>query len=602
MPRYAFKERMIVNRDDEKARAPDGVAQLESPEEAIREARDLVFQLTRTVNTRRIHLPNNLVYHKFFNELNAKVKRYVAKWGTLIVGVHCFEFQYEGESIYCDSDQGDSLPFRFYKDGLNELAFYPGVTEEELRDFVETIYRSYEVEAEEDDLVTLLWNQHFQHISYKVIDEPLEGQTVPEPAAAAPESRAARPVSSPARDVKPEMPLLRETFVLTEQEVARLREEMTVEAGWDMGFQLVDLIYEVLAVREEMDDYPLALDVMERVIRQFVRRGRFGHAARTLKALRDLEQNSAALPERHRTLLHQAVERTGDADRIQEIGETLNRGLDSEIPELETYLRLLPRGAVEPLMDLLGEVKQRKGRRVLCEVLADLLGDNLQPLVKRLDDPRWFVVRNLVYILRQSGSRIGATKCLHRTLAHPHPKVRQETLRSMEAMGMAQSPEFLLGLLESRDEICRTWALERLAALGDPRAAEPLWKQIQARAFREWPWHDKRAYFEALGRCAPPAMLPAVKGLFQKRSWFEKPKDLEVRAGAAIALGLIGGEQVIALLEEGCHAEEALMCEACRQGLDTIRRAKAGDSPTETTAQTRRTRPKWTRSKPDDRS
>ncbi len=576
---------MIVNRDEEKARAPDGVAQLESPEEAIREARDLVFQLTRTVNTRRIHLPNNLVYHKFFNELNAKVKRYVAKWGTLIVGVHCFEFQYEGESIYCDSDQGDSLPFRFYKDGLNELAFYPGVTEEELRDFVETIYRSYEVEAEEDDLVTLLWNQHFQHISYKVIDEPLEGQTVPEPAAAAPESRAARPVSSPARDVKPEMPLLRETFVLTEQEVARLREEMTVEAGWDMGFQLVDLIYEVLAVREEMDDYPLALDVMERVIGHFVRRGSFGHAARTLKAFRELEENSAALPERHRALLSQAVQRMGDADRIQEIGGTLNRGLDSEMAELETYLRFLPRRAVEPLMDLLGEVKHRKGRRVLCEVLVDLLGSNLEPLAKRLDDPRWFVVRNLIYILHRSGSRNGL-KYLRQTLSHPHPKVRQETLRALEAMGMARSADFLLGLLESRDEICRTWALERLAVLGDRRAAEPLWKLIRTRGFRDQSWHDKRAYFEALGRCAPPEMLPAVKALFEKRGWFERPKDLEVRAGAAIALGLIGGEQVISLLNEGCRAEEAVMREACRQAVNTIGRIKASAaSPEEVSGQ-----------------
>ncbi|MEE8110786.1 MAG: HEAT repeat domain-containing protein, partial [bacterium] len=394
----------------------------------------------------------------------------------------------------------------------------------------------------------------------------------------------ARPASPPAQDVKPEVPLPRESYVLTEQEVEKLRKEMAVEAGWDMGFQLINLICEVLVVREEMDDYPLALDVMERVIGHFVRRGSFGHASRTLKAFRDLEQDSAALPERHRVLLSQAVQRMGDAERIQEIGETLNRGLDSEMAELETYLRLLPRRAVEPLMDLLGEVKHRKGRRVLCEALVDLLGSNLEPLANRLDDPRWFVVRNLIYILRLSGSRNGL-KYLRQTLSHPHPKVRQETLRALDAMGMARSPEFLLGLLESRDEICLTWALERLAAVGDRRAAAPLWKLIRARAFRDQSWHDKRAYFEALGRCAPPEMLPAVKALFQKRSWFERPKDLEVRAGAAIALGLIGGEQVISLLNDGCHAEEAVMREACRQALDTVRRVRAGASPEEVSAQ-----------------
>jgi hypothetical protein len=56
------------------------------------------------------------------------------------------------------------------------------------------------------------------------------------------------------------------------------------------------------------------------------------------------------------------------------------------------------------------------------------------------------------------------------------------------------------------------WAVERLAALGDSRAAEPLWKLIHTREFRERPWQDKRAYFEALGRCTPPAMLPVDEG------------------------------------------------------------------------------------------
>lgn len=556
----------------------------ESPEDPACEARDVVLQLVRTVNTRRIYLPNNPTYQKFLGELYAKVGAYLARRGTLVFGIHRFDFQYKGEAIFNDSNQSDSLPFRLHKDGVSALAFHPGVTEEELRGLVETIHRGYEVTSAEDDVITLLWERHFQHISYDVIDVPFgESVALEPPAIETPEARVASMVPPTTEDVTPEEPPSRESYVLTEQEVEKLREEMAAEAAWDMGFQLIDLIFEVLAVREEMEDYPLAVDIMERVICVFIRQGSFGHAARTLKALRDLERDSAALPERHRVLLGEAVQRMGEAERIREIGPVLDKGLEFEAAKFEAYLRLLPRCGVEPLLDLLGEVNLRKARRSLCEALVELIGGDLEPIVKRLDDPRWFVVRNLVYILRRSGNR-SAIPYLRRTLEHPHPRVRQETLHAMEAIGVARSAEFLLHLLESNDDTCRTWALERLAALGDSRAAEPLWKLIRTREFRERSWNDKRAYFEALGGCAPPAMLPAVQALYEKRGWFEKPKDLEMRAGAAIALGLIGGEQVVPMLEEGCQAEEAVIRGACRQALDGIRRRQPGIRPEEVPA------------------
>jgi len=115
---------------------------------------------------------------------------------------------------------------------------------------------------------------------------------------------------------------------------------------------------------------------------------------------------------------------------------------------------------------------------------------------------------------------------------------------------------------------------------------EPLWKLIRTREFRERSWNDKRAYFEALGKCAPPAMLPAVQALYEKRGWFEKFKDLEMRAGAAIVLGLIGGESVVGLLEQGCQAEEPVMREACRQALEGIRQRQSSAKPEEVPAHT----------------
>ena len=107
VPRYALRRVLMSDRFHEKTgrgATLDGVVQRGCPEEAIRDARDVVSQLARTVNTRRNHLPNNPIYHKFLGELSARVQRYIVRWEPLVVGVHRFEFQYGGDPTYSDSD------------------------------------------------------------------------------------------------------------------------------------------------------------------------------------------------------------------------------------------------------------------------------------------------------------------------------------------------------------------------------------------------------------------------------------------------------------------------------------------------------------------
>ncbi len=70
---------MTGNHSDQMAsriHPPGGPGKWEPPVVPIREARDVVLQLARTVNTRRIHLPNNPIYQKFLGDLSAKVGSY----------------------------------------------------------------------------------------------------------------------------------------------------------------------------------------------------------------------------------------------------------------------------------------------------------------------------------------------------------------------------------------------------------------------------------------------------------------------------------------------------------------------------------------------
>lgn len=155
--------------------------------------------------------------------------------------------------------------------------------------------------------------------------------------------------------------------------------------------------------------------------------------------------------------------------------------------------RLLPylRGpALAPLFDLLASSETRSIRRALIDRLARLGTAVVPEALRRLDDPRWFVVRNALAVLggvQPLPDSVDVTPLL----SHPEPRVRREALRL---------------LLTQRSR--RPHAL--LAVLGQERSPLVLWPALAD-----------------LRRGCPPALLPHVIRLAGDASL---PEELRIAA------------------------------------------------------------------------
>src|SRR5688500_20235173 len=55
----------------------------------------------------------------------------------------------------------DSLPWLFYKDGMRELTMLPGFEDEELAMLLEIVQRTRLASADDDDMLTRLWEREF---------------------------------------------------------------------------------------------------------------------------------------------------------------------------------------------------------------------------------------------------------------------------------------------------------------------------------------------------------------------------------------------------------------------------------------------------------
>jgi HEAT repeat protein len=128
---------------------------------------------------------------------------------------------------------------------------------------------------------------------------------------------------------------------------------------------------------------------------------------------------------------------------------------------------------VDVLLDLLADEQDRDRRAQLIAVLRQAAAGHVGPVAARLDDPRWYVVRNAVTLLGAAGGP-EVLERLATVARHGAPEVRREAARSLVLAGGPAAAPYLVDLaVHGGDELGRL-ALVALAALAGPEAAASL--------------------------------------------------------------------------------------------------------------------------------
>lgn len=114
--------------------------------------------------------------------------------------------------------------------------------------------------------------------------------------------------------------------------------------------------------------------------------------------------------------------------------------------------------AARPLVDALVEARQRSARRAIMDLLVKI-GPGIAPMVaERLDDPRWFVVRNMISLLREAGCDVDALP-IEQFRTHEDGRVRRETLQ-LQLENPATRDAALVQALQDKDRNVLRTALQ----------------------------------------------------------------------------------------------------------------------------------------------
>jgi len=572
----------------------EGVLSLEGEEldEVILQARDVMNIFIKTIKACRLYPPENPALGEFRSQFSHKLRFFLNKYHSFAFQIGEYDFSFGGKILYDNQDLKASLAFRLYKDGLRELRFMEGVEEAEIWGLTDIITRIENINQLEDDLVTMIWEADFIHIGYLATDEFLDEMPalIPENVDEFRKNLILKPVAhnvdydlgdgeeeeevdlyeilSRKENEPPTVDANRKLYFLTPDELERLRKEVEAETAPGAVFSIIDILFEILALEKEPEAYQDAVNVLGKLLDALLTLGEFQKAADLLTRLHII-LNTYQLANWQTIIIQHFIEGAGEPQRIARIGRILEKGKEAPLEEVGSYLSHLRPNSIRPLMDVLGELNHSKARRVLCDVICELGKNSVEVITPFINDSRWYLVRNVIYIL----ARIGKEQALPYILKgynHREPRVRREAVQALGLIGSSKAAGTLLRALQDEDSQIRSLAALNLAKVVKKESLDHLLGVVQSKEFYKRDKVEIKAFFDAIGVIGSDEATQPLQKLLEQRSWFESGRKAEIRQGAANALAIIGTPGAKSILQSGTNSREQSVRQACQQAMERL--------------------------------
>jgi hypothetical protein len=219
--------------------------------------------------------------------------------------------------------------------------------------------------------------------------------------------------------------------------------------------------------------------------------------------------------------------------------DVVRRVADREPVDFKTLERIVPLvgvAAAAPLLDVLATSESRGTRRGLLAQLARM-GSAIAPIViARLEDPRWYVTRNLLMLLEEIGAPAGFSAVPF--MRHADARVRLQAVKLQLKLPEGRDEALVAGLADQDPRTLRLALGLAIAVQRCPDAAVPV---LVVRATdRALPSDLRVLAIRALGYATAPAALETLLQLtFAGRTLFGRDKLPAKSPELLVALGAL---------------------------------------------------------------
>jgi hypothetical protein len=560
------------------------------PEPTLKAAAAWVTQFARTLKTCRLYDAANPAVLRFRDELRQATLALVAEHGAVTLRFSGDDVTCGDRSLYPARSRDDNLAYPFHRDGVRALTLNPGVETEEVDMIVDSVLAATGTNLDDGDLVTLLWEADLRHVDVDFI--PAEGDVGSSGKSAQPETDGAlmpwpeatdEPEAAPAAEPAPAPagPVGRsedwslgdltveveasyvELDSLAATETERFRREFAEEHQVPAEAAALAIATACLRAGARPEDEAELATFMPRVLRGALATGAWAEAGEALRTLRTLPSSQWS----EETFVQELLQPVSVVRMVERLDHQEADGLGAFL----ALAREVGEAGVDWMTLALGESQRRATRQVLAEALAETCRENPERLAPWLSDQRWYVVRNIVYIL----GWIGGTTILGMlqvALRHPDARVRSQVVAALSQIELRHARPLLIRALDGADTRLFCQVLSQLSGARDPATARFVMAFLQQERFAQRPGEERRAIYAALASVGGDEVVADLEAELLRSNWFDKALEIH-RHNVARCLARIGTAAARAALARGEQSRRAPVRHAATAALTTLKAA-----------------------------
>jgi len=529
----------------------------------------------KAARAHQLYLHNNPTYLRALDLARAAFAPIWEVTDELVFDVTETELKWHGESVLEEPEKAtDNIPWMMYKDGIRELRFLKDFERHELVPLLDILQRSRKVSPEEDDLLTMLWEQEFSYLRYRYIDMSTEQATPIDKAGfrggeagAQALQESAPPIDSTVSAVVNLEDFDSTLYFLEDSEVEYLREEVRKEYAIDMRRNVVAMLLDTFEVQGDPGVREEIAALLDTLMLHILSSGEFRTAAFLLRETSQTAERASGITPEQKDQLVRIRNRLSEPEVLAQILQSLDEA--SQLPDqadLNELFDQLNVSALATVFSWLTKAQTPRLRVLLENSAARLAMANTAELVRLIGSTDRDVAREAV---RRAGAvkATAAVAALAKLTTDPDVQMR---LAAVQALGEIASPgalQFLERTIEDSHRDVRVATTRAIAARAHRPALAKIEAAIKGKLTRDADLTEKMALFEAYGTLCGDGGINLLDGMLNARGIFGKKEDPELRACAAMALGRIGSEAAIATLRRAANEKEILVRNAVNRAL-----------------------------------